>query len=300
MLLALTTLAACGDDAQPEDDAKSLSSVSFEGEAGEAPEVTFDGRLSGAKTESEVLIEGEGEEVAAGDTVKVHIWLGNGYSEQETFSTWESQPEQLTVDDTLSEPLREAIEGRTVGSRVAVLSSATESFGDYGNPELGIGNKDSVLWVVDVTSKVNVLDGPQGKKKAPAPWAPKLKMADGVPTGFDFAGTKPGGKLRSTALVEGDGAVVKKGQTITVDYLGQVWKAKEPFDQSFNADPTSFPIGTGAVVKGWDETLVGATVGSRIIIEIPPAKGYGKEGNEGAGIKGTDTIYFVVDVLAAN
>ena len=50
---------------------------------------------------------------------------------------------------------------------------------------------------------------------------------------------------------------------------------------------------------GWDERLVGRTVGSRVILEIPPNKGYGAKGNKDAGIKGTDTLFFVVDILGA-
>ena len=64
-------------------------------------------------------------------------------------------------------------------------------------------------------------------------------------------------------------------------------------------EPTSFQIGTGAVVKGWDQALVGRAVGSRVLLSIPPDLGYGEEGNKDAGIKGTDTLYFLVDILAA-
>jgi peptidylprolyl isomerase len=53
-------------------------------------------------------------------------------------------------------------------------------------------------------------------------------------------------------------------------------------------------------VPGWDQGLVGEKVGSRVILEIPPALGYGKQGNEQAGIKGTDTLFFVVDILGAS
>ena len=56
-------------------------------------------------------------------------------------------------------------------------------------------------------------------------------------------------------------------------------------------------IGVGQVVKGWDQALVGQTAGSRVVLAIPPALGYGKGGNEQARIKGTDTLYFVVDIL---
>ncbi len=73
-----------------------------------------------------------------------------------------------------------------------------------------------------------------------------------------------------------------------------------PFDSSFSRGaPASFQIGVGAVVKGWDKALVGRAVGSRVLLSIPPDLGYGEKGNKQAGIKGTDTLYFVVDILAA-
>ena len=95
--------------------------------------------------------------------------------------------------------------------------------------------------------------------------------------------------------------MVKKGQTLYVRYLGQVYNADAPFDENSTAeDPAEFPIGVGQVIDGWDQRLVGRTVGSRVILEIPPAQGYGKKGNEQAGIKGTDTLFFVVDILGAS
>jgi len=54
------------------------------------------------------------------------------------------------------------------------------------------------------------------------------------------------------------------------------------------------------VIAGWDEGIVGQTVGSQVLLVIPPAKGYGESGNPQAGIKGTDTLVFVVDILAAS
>ena len=53
------------------------------------------------------------------------------------------------------------------------------------------------------------------------------------------------------------------------------------------------------MVKGWDQALVGQTVGSRVVMAIPPKLGYGAKGNKDAGIKGTDTLYFVIDILGA-
>ena len=165
-----------------------------------------------------------------------------------------------------------------------------------------------MLFVVDILGREDTvppeppLDGPQGEDKKPAGWAPSLIESDGVVTGLDFTEAHtPSGKLIATTLVKGDGAVVESGQTIQVNYLGQVYNAAKPFDENYSGtEPAEFPIGVGQVVKGWDERLVGRTVGSRVILEIPPDKGYGAEGNPDAGITGTDTLFFVVDILGAS
>ena len=54
------------------------------------------------------------------------------------------------------------------------------------------------------------------------------------------------------------------------------------------------------VIPGWDNGLIGQTVGSRVLLVVPPDDGYGTAGNPQAGIKGTDTLVFVVDILDAS
>lgn len=298
LVLTAFSLSACGsDDGADSDVAGGLDTVKISGDVGKAPKVEWDGKLGPKSLETDVISEGDGEELAAGDGALAHVWIGNGFTEAETYNSYDSKAPQLLVGD-ISEPFKKALEGHTIGSRVAVAANAQDAFGETGNPQLGIGNKDGVLFVVDLVAKVG--DAPSGEEREQAKWAPKLIETDGVVTGFDFEGAnKPSKNLLDTTLVKGDGDVVKSGQTIAVNYLGQVYNAKAPFDESYTKDPASFPIGVGQVVTGWDKELVGKTVGSRVILSIPPADGYGKEGNKDAGIKGTDTLYFVVDILAA-
>ena len=305
LALSLLGLAACGSDSSdPESGGASLSSVKIEGEQGKEPKVTFDGPLDGEKEETEVVIKGDGDTVADGDTVSANFWIGNGFTQEEATSSYGQGEQKVVLDSEVLKPLREAMIGHKVGDRVAVLTSAEDTYGESGNPQIGIGNKDSVLFVVDILGRsdtVPALDGPQGEEKKPAGWAPSLIETDGVVTGLDFTDAhKPSGELIATTLIKGDGAVVKKGQTLTVNYLGQVYNADKPFDESYSKEPAEFAIGVGGVIDGWDERLVGRTVGSRVILEIPPNKGYGAKGNESAGIKGTDTLFFVVDILAAS
>ncbi len=306
LALSLLGLAACGSgssDAGGEGSA-TLSSITVEGEQGKAPEVTFDGRLDATLTETETLIEGDGEDVAEGDTVEAHWWIGNGFTEKETQSTYEGEPQSVELGDEVLPFLNDTMVGHKVGDRVVALMPSDTAFGEGGGARFNIGNRDAAVIVVDIMGRKDTiapLDGPQGEEKTPASWAPTLIEKDGVITGLDFTNAhEPTGKLIATTLVKGDGAVVKKGQTLTVDYLGQVYDADAPFDESYSTEPAEFPIGTGSVITGWDERLVGRTVGSRVILEIPPADGYGEEGNEAAGIKGTDTLFFVVDILGAS
>jgi len=103
--------------------------------------------------------------------------------------------------------------------------------------------------------------------------------------------------LAVEVLTRGDGEVVQAGDDIEVNYFGQVWGGRV-FDTSYDRGQSiSFPIGVGAVISGWDDGLVGATVGSRMLLSIPPHLGYGERGMPRAGIGGTDTLVFVVDIL---
>jgi peptidylprolyl isomerase len=113
-------------------------------------------------------------------------------------------------------------------------------------------------------------------------------------------GTKPAKTLDYTVLSEGDGPKVKKGDLLVADYLGEVYKSGKVFDNSYDRNqPAAFPIGAGGVIGGWDKSLVGVNAGSRVLMVVPPKDGYGKAGNPQAGIKGTDSLVFVVDVIAS-
>ena len=128
---------------------------------------------------------------------------------------------------------------------------------------------------------------------------PTVAGAYGSKPTFTFPGSPPPATLQSTVLHAGSGNKVASGDLLVADYLGQVWKGAV-FDNSYDRKaPTGFVIGTGKVIPGWDAVLVGVPVGSRVLMSVPPDKGYGASGNPQAGIKGTDTLEFVVDIVAS-
>ena len=113
-----------------------------------------------------------------------------------------------------------------------------------------------------------------------------------------FPKSTPPPSLQRQILTQGTGATTVKGDFLVTNYLGQIWGGKV-FDNSYDRHTTStFQIGTGKVVPGWDTALVGVKTGSRVLLSLPPSDGYGSAGSSGAGIKGTDTIVFVVDIVS--
>ncbi|MFD4759108.1 FKBP-type peptidyl-prolyl cis-trans isomerase [Streptomyces sp. NPDC058439] len=108
----------------------------------------------------------------------------------------------------------------------------------------------------------------------------------------------PPKELKTRVLSEGDGATLKNGDAIQVNYLGQAWDSDKPFDNSFDRkQPFDLTLGAGMVIQGWDKGLVGKKVGSRVQLVIPPELGYGAQGQ--GDIKPNATLVFVVDVLKA-
>jgi peptidylprolyl isomerase len=127
---------------------------------------------------------------------------------------------------------------------------------------------------------------------------PSVKGGFGASPTVTFPNAAAPTSLQTKILSPGKGDKVSKGELLIVNYLGQIWRGKV-FDSSFSRNQTfGTPIGVGAVVKGWDQGLVGQKIGSRVLLSIPPSLGYGTAGNSQAGIKGTDTLVFVVDIVA--
>ena len=106
--------------------------------------------------------------------------------------------------------------------------------------------------------------------------------------------------LQIDDLVEGTGAAAKAGDTVTVDYVGVLYKNGKQFDASWDSgDPFQFQLGSGGVIQGWDQGLVGMKVGGRRELVIPADLAYGTEGSP-PNIPPNAPLVFVVDLKAIN
>jgi peptidylprolyl isomerase len=106
--------------------------------------------------------------------------------------------------------------------------------------------------------------------------------------------------LRVADRKVGTGAFPKKGQICVMHYTGWLYQNGQKgakFDSSVDrGKPFEFPLGVGAVIKGWDEGVGGMKVGGKRTLIIPPDLGYG--GNPRTGIPAYSTLIFEVELLA--
>ncbi|MFG3656258.1 FKBP-type peptidyl-prolyl cis-trans isomerase [Streptomyces sp. NPDC047706] len=139
--------------------------------------------------------------------------------------------------------------------------------------------------------------------------APSPKIVDG-PLPAITAGTKFGEKptvakgtgepskdLAVRTVIAGGGRTVAENDYIVANYLGQIWATAKVFDNSYDRKtPLLIQLSQGSIIDGWRYGLSGRKTGSRVEMAVPPTWGYGEQGNAQAGIKGTDTLVFVIDI----
>ncbi len=137
-----------------------------------------------------------------------------------------------------------------------------------------------------------------GATEASVPTTPKpppalaKKPTVTVPTGPAPA------KLVTKDLVQGTGATVKPGQTVTVNYVGVLYKTGKEFDSSWKTgQPATFPLTAGGVIQGWVQGIPGMKVGGRRELIIPASLAYGKSGRPPT-IPANSPLVFVVDLLS--
>ncbi|WP_405556945.1 FKBP-type peptidyl-prolyl cis-trans isomerase [Streptomyces sp. NBC_01171] len=108
---------------------------------------------------------------------------------------------------------------------------------------------------------------------------------------------EPSKDLAVKTVIAGNGRTVAENDFIKANYLGQIWSSGKVFDNSYDRNPLVLQLAQGSIIDGWRYALTGKKIGSRVEIAVPPTWGYGPSGNEQAGIKGTDTLVFVIDLL---
>jgi peptidylprolyl isomerase len=284
-------------------DTKALAKVTVVGAADQKPTVQFTAPFTTGDTTTRVISDGSGGKLLKGQTITFDYIIVDGRTGKELGTSFGSTPIATVLDKKqTSAAIVESLVGATVGSRLLIAVSPDEGLAKSAkqNGAPGVKDDDTLLFVVDVRSARETLTRAKGEKVTPPAGLPKIVLAKNGKPKISVPKQKAPADLVVQPLIKGEGPEVTSGQTVTVHYTGVVWNSGKQFDSSWDrGQPAQFAIGTGNVIAGWDTGLVGQTVGSQVLLVVPPDQGYGKDGNPQAGIKGTDTLVFVVDLLGA-
>jgi peptidylprolyl isomerase len=273
-------------------------SVNLTGEFGTKPEVTFDTPLTIETTSRFVSVAGDGELAEAGSTVKADYLILNAETGALVGGTefGEGTAQSLPLDETLINGIVKTLQCSTVGSRVVGALAADDAWGADGSAQLGIEPDTAIVFVADV---VGIAEPPlaraDGEDQAPVEGMPTVVLDEnGAPT-ITIPPAGPPAEFQLAVLKKGDGEEVPQGANVVVHYTGVNWNTGVIFDSSWErGEPTTF--NTRQVIGGFTAALEGQTVGSQVLVVIPPDQGYGAAGSP-PDIGGTDTIVFVVDIL---
>ncbi len=180
---------------------------------------------------------------------------------------------------------------------LAALALAVAGCGSSSNSStIGVGNESNINSVPTVagektptTASTPTTPAATAKTPTSGPLSTKPK----VPAQSGSAPTT----LVTKEIIKGTGPEAKPGQSVTVNYVGVLYRGGKEFDASWKrSEPFTFSLGKGQVIKGWDQGVAGMKVGGRRLLIIPPELGYGKTGSPPV-IPANAALVFVVDLL---
>lgn len=284
-----------------------LSAIKVTGAADKQPTLTYPEPLVATTTVAKALITGKGAKVGAGQEVTIDYtgYLGNtgklfqsSYTAKQTF-TFTASTESVIPGFVKS------VVGFPVGSRVLIAIDPKDGYGTTA--QSGIPANSTLVFVVDIHAAKAKLTHAEGAVVAPKAGLPVVTVTKDIPTAIAKPVGKPPTMLVVEPLVTGTGPALKKGDPVVFQYLLDLWTTDARNGTSISSSwtagtPAQVPslgassVGTAdALIAGLNQALIGRTVGSRILVVIPPALGYGAKGN--GPIKGTDTTVWCLDIL---
>jgi len=269
--------------------------ITVTGEFGKAPTITVPAPWAIDKSQARVLIPGTGTEITDTSLIEINYHGVDG-------RTGKVFDESFTSGQTVSFALSGVIpgfattlKGQKVGSRVLLAITGPDGYDPNGGaPDVGIEVGDTLVFVVDIVSAS--LRGPSGAAVTPAAGLPTV--SDDIKKPVITVDTKatPPAALVVQPLITGTGRKVAETDGLQVDYAEVAWSTGKVVKQTYGYQPVTGALATS--LPGWKEALVGQTVGSRVLIVVPPSKAY-PAGNRKIGVKEGETMVYVVDILFA-
>lgn len=107
----------------------------------------------------------------------------------------------------------------------------------------------------------------------------------------------PVDELKVTDVKVGKGEAARALDLVTVEYTGKL-KDGKVFDSTKGKQPFQFVLGTGRVIKGWDQGVAGMKKGGERDLAIPPAMAYGDREVGGGLIPANSSLFFNIKLVS--
>lgn len=263
------------------------------------PTVTFASPITAESIQSRVVIEGDGEVFTGRNLIEFEFAGYNGGTGdllQETEFDGKNPAPGFFGPESVPN-FCSALVGAKEGSRVVAIFPPKDAHDGRGVESLGIGPEDSFVFVFDL-SRV-YLEKAEGSTVAPEAGMPAVVTTpEGIP-GITIPSSEAPDELRIAQLIKGAGETVKTGENVTMHYSGFLWDGGTKFDSSWDkGSPAQFVVAQGQLIDGFLSAVIGQTVGSRVVVVIPPALGYGEQAS--STIPANSTLVFVIDILGTS
>lgn len=301
--LAAAGLTGCsllpGADACPRPDASPpsvMDQITVTGSTDDAPDVELYTPFRVTSPAFEDLVVGDGTPITSdSQLVVMDISITSGETGDGLVETaYDGDLSAVSTVErwkTVVPGMAEALECATEGSRI-VIALPPGGIEESTTASLELAEDESAVAVIDLR-KVYLPKADGADQFVVGSGLPGVvRGPDGRP-GIIVPDAAPPSDLVVQTLKKGDGPVVTGEAPVRVHYTGVTWDDRTVFETTWDAEPQSVDLET--MIPGFAEALEGQTVGSQVLIVIPPDQGYGDQA-QGA-IPPDSTLVFVVDIL---
>lgn len=304
-VLGLTTLGLAGCSLMPGasdcsrpavSDPDVMDLITVEGETDAEPEVDVYTPLKAPHLAYEDVVTGEGTAITAPNQMMVvDVAVFNGETGEPIVATaYDGDLSRVTSTSQWTQNFpgfEEALHCATDGSRIAVALSPDDLSAEVAS-SFGLAEDESAVAVIDVRKVYLPAANGANQFNSGFGLPSVVRAPDGRPGLIIPEGAAPE-ELVVQTLKKGDGPEVTGDDPVRVHYTGVVWGEDEAFDTTWDGEAASLTL--DSVVPGFADALEGQTVGSQVLVVIPPDLGYGDQ-DQGA-IPAGSTLVFVIDIL---
>ncbi|MFD2839487.1 FKBP-type peptidyl-prolyl cis-trans isomerase [Populibacterium corticicola] len=279
-LVSALVLAGCAGD--PVDEVTSLEAthVTVTGTADEAPTVEYDTPFVYIEPHSEAVWEGSGDMVEDGDWVLLRFYAEDPVKGDVLRNDFEAVPVPYRVEAaSLGPELYSLIVNKPTGSRLLQVTQED--------------NQTSVI-VIDVLPAQSTGEPREQSEEYPSvsygrSGEPEVAIGEDV--------IKPT-QLVVQQLRSGSSEQVDANSQVVLQYTAAKWKDAEVFDSTWVEDvgPVTVKLGAEQIITGLEQALIGAPIGSQLLVIVPPELGFADSEHKLA----KTTLVYVVDIVAAS